>query len=130
MDYRRLNSATLKDSYPLTRIDDSIDAKSGACWLSTFDLASGYWQVEVEEKDRPTTAFTTGSCLYHFTVMRFGLCNAPATFEGLMGRVLSGPAWEAAFCTLRTLSHKQRPLKQSWSGNVRSSQDSEKQDLN
>ena len=51
MDYRRLNSATLKDSYPLTRIDDSIDAPSGACWFSTFDLASGYWQVEVEEND-------------------------------------------------------------------------------
>ena len=51
MDYRRLNSATLKDSYPLSRIDDSIDALSGACWFSTLDLASGYWQVEVEEND-------------------------------------------------------------------------------
>ena len=51
MDYRRLNSATLKDSYPLTRIDDSIDALSSACWFSTLDLASGYWQVEVEEND-------------------------------------------------------------------------------
>ena len=51
MDYRRLNSATLKDSYPLSRIDDSIDALSGACWFSTLDLASGCWQVEVEETD-------------------------------------------------------------------------------
>ena len=92
MNYRRLNSATRKDSYPLTRIDDSIDALTGACWFSTLDRASGYWQVEVEKKDRPTTAFITGSGLCQFTVMRFGLCNAPATFKRLMGRVLSGLA--------------------------------------
>ena len=94
VDYRRLNSATVKDSYPLPRIDDSIDALSGSCWFSTLDLASGYWQVEVEEKDRPKTAFTTGSGLYQFTVMPFRLCNAPATFERLMERVLSGLPWE------------------------------------
>ena len=84
VDYRRLNSATLKDSYPLPRINGSIDALSDSCWFSTLDLASGYWQVEVEERDRPKTAFTTGSGLNQFTVMPFGLCNAPATFERLM----------------------------------------------
>ena len=73
VDYRRLNSMTVKDSYPLPRVDDSIDALSGSCWFSTLDLASGYWKVEVEEKDRPKTAFTTGSGLYQFTVMPFGL---------------------------------------------------------
>ena len=111
MDYRRPNSATLRDSYPLTRIDDSIDAKSGASWLSTLDLASGYWLVEVEEKDRPTTAFTTGSGLYHFTVMRFGLCNAPATFERLMGRVLSDLAWEVCLLYLEDIIVQAKTFK-------------------
>ena len=94
VDYHKLNSALVKDSYPLPCIDDSIDALSGSCWFSTLDLASGYWQVEVEERDRPKTAFTTGSGLYEFTVMPFGLCNAPAIFERLMERVLSGLPWE------------------------------------
>lgn len=100
VDYRKLNSATVKDSYPLPRIDDSINALSGSCWFSTLDLASGYWQVEVEEKDRPKTAFTTRSGLYQFTVMPFGLCNAPATFERLMERVLSGLPWEVCLLYL------------------------------
>ena len=80
----------MKDSYPLPRIDDSIDALSGSSWFSTLDLASGYWQVAIEERDWPKTAFTAGSGLYQFTVMPFGLCNAPATFERLMEHVLSG----------------------------------------
>ena len=100
VDYRKLNSATVKDSYPLPRIDDSIDALSGSCWFSTLDLASGYWQVGVEERDRPKTAFSTGSGLYQFTVMPFGLCNAPATFERLMERVLSGLPWEVCLLYL------------------------------
>ena len=100
VDYRRLNSVMVKDSYPLPCIDDSIDALSGSCWFSTLDLASGYWQVEVAEKDRPKTAFTTGSGLYQFTVMPFGLCNAPATFEQLMERVLSGLPWEVCLLYL------------------------------
>ena len=100
VDYRKPNSATVKDSYPLPRIDDSIDALSGSCWFSTLDLASGYWQVEVEEEDRPKTAFTTGSDLYQFTVMPFGFCNAPATFERLMERVISGLPWEVCLLYL------------------------------
>ena len=64
VDYRRLNSVTVKNSYPLPRIDDSINALSGSSWFSTLDLASGYWQVEVNEKDQPKTAFTVGSGLY------------------------------------------------------------------
>jgi len=100
VDYCRLNSVTVKDSYPLPRIDDSINALSGSSWFSTLDLASGYWQVEVEEKDRPKTAFTAGSGLYQFTVMPFGLCNAPATFERLMERVLSGLPWEVCLLYL------------------------------
>ena len=84
VDYRKLNELTKKDSYPLPRVDTTLDALSGSSWFSTLDLKSGYWQVEVEEQDREKTAFTAGNGLWQFSVMAFGLCNAPATFERLM----------------------------------------------
>ena len=81
VDYRKLNDVTRKDSYPLPRIDDTLDRLAGMQWFSTLDLKSGYWQVEMEPQDKEKTTFTTGSGLWQFTVMAFGLCNAPATFE-------------------------------------------------
>jgi len=89
VDYRRLNAVTTKDSYPLPRIDDALDYITGSSWFSSLDMRSGYWQVEVAPEARPKTAFTIGQGLWQFRVMPFGLCNAPATFERLMERVLA-----------------------------------------
>ena len=93
VDYRRLNDVTVKDAYPLPRIDDTLDMLAGKQWFSTLDLASGYWQVSLSQEARIKTAFATHSGLFQFRVMPFGLCNAPATFELLMDRVLQGLRW-------------------------------------
>ena len=94
VDYRRVNNLTIKDSYPLPGIDDTINALRGSKWFSTLDLASGDWQVLMAPEDAEKTAFTTQFGLYQFKKMPFGLANAPATFERLMELVLSGLHWE------------------------------------
>ncbi|KAG5891946.1 hypothetical protein JTB14_002222 [Gonioctena quinquepunctata] len=99
-NYRQLNNVTKKDSYPLPRIDDTLDTLAGSTIFSTLDLKSGYWQVELAQEDREKTAFTIGSGLWQFTVMPFGLCNAPATFERLMETVLKGLSWNTCLVYL------------------------------
>uniref|UniRef100_A0A803JFV2 Gypsy retrotransposon integrase-like protein 1 n=1 Tax=Xenopus tropicalis TaxID=8364 RepID=A0A803JFV2_XENTR len=89
VDYRKLNDITVKDAYPLPRIDDTLDLLSNARWFSTLDLTSGYWQVEVHPADRHKTAFVTSHGLFQINVMPFGLCNAPSTFQRLMDIVLA-----------------------------------------
>ncbi|KAK3099399.1 hypothetical protein FSP39_003829 [Pinctada imbricata] len=98
VDFRRLNSVTRKDAYPLPKIDETLDTLSGASWFSTLDLASGFWQCQMHENDREKTAFSTHKGLFQFKVMPFGLCNAPATFERLMELVLRGLIWERCLC--------------------------------
>lgn len=94
IDYRRLNADTVKDSYPLPVITDSLNALGGSSWFSSMDLSSGYYQVEMDPKDKAKTAFTSHEGLYQFKVMSFGLCNAVATFERLMENVLKGLHWK------------------------------------
>nr|XP_054592228.1 uncharacterized protein LOC129157094 [Nothobranchius furzeri] len=90
VDYRKLNSVTHKDAFPLPRIEETLTNLTRAEWFSTLDLASGYWQVTMDPRDREKTAFTTPMGLFEFERMPFGLCNAPATFQRLMQQCLSG----------------------------------------
>ena len=86
VDYRILNALTTKDAYPLPQIDDSLRL----LWFYTMDLASGYWQVAMSPDAKRKAAFVTNEWLFQFRVMPFSLCNAPATFERLLDRVLCG----------------------------------------
>lgn len=100
VDYRKLNAITHKDAFPLPRIEETLTTLTKSCWFSTLDLASGYWQVGMDPKDREKTAFTTPIGLYEFDRMPFGLCNAPATFQRLMQHCLSGQVTESVLVYL------------------------------
>ena len=99
-DMRRVNELTVKDSFPLPRTEDCLDAVSGAKLFSTLDITSAYNQVPVREQDIPKTAFVTKYGLFEHVTMPFGLCNAPATFQRLMEIALNGLQWNTCLIYL------------------------------
>ena len=89
VDYRSLNRFTVKNSYPLPRIDDILDQIGGAKYFTKIDLKQGYHQIRLDEESIPLTAFRTKFGHYEYAVLPFGLTNAPATFVSLMNDVMS-----------------------------------------
>lgn len=88
IDYRRLNSVTKDDLYPLPRIEELLETVSGASYISTIDLAKGYYQIPVAPEDQEKTAFVTPTGKYEFMRMPFGLKGAPSTFQRTMDNIL------------------------------------------
>lgn len=95
IDYRKLNSQTVKDRYPLPRIDDQLDRLHGSYYFTSLDLRSGYYQIPMAEQSKHLTSFVTHSGQFEFNRMPFGLANAPSVFQRLMNKVL-GPARDIA----------------------------------
>lgn len=88
VDYRRLNMQTIKDVYALPNPEESLSALSGAQWLSVMDLKSGYYQIEMEETDKPKTAFACPVGFWEWNRMPQGIINAPSTFQWLMEKCM------------------------------------------
>ena len=94
IDYRKLNSITRKDAFPIPRIETCIDTLRGSKFMSCLDMASGYYQAEIHEDDRHKTAFITKYGLFEHIRLSFGLCNSPAFFQRMIELILTGLTWK------------------------------------
>ena len=108
VDYHKLNSITKMDSFPLPRIDDTLDMLSQSKFFTTLDLASGYWQVEMDPASSEKTAFTTYSSHYEFTKMPFSVCNV---FQRLMETSIGGSGAHLLCCVFRMVEEHLENLK-------------------
>jgi len=100
VDYRRLNSVTYKESYPLPHIDTCLGSMNGAVWFSTLDLRSGCHNIPIKAIDRDKTAFITRRGCFRYKVMPFGLTCAPSVFQPLINLVLCGLTYETCLVYL------------------------------
>jgi hypothetical protein len=98
VDFRHLNSDTIRDAYPLPRADEQLEALGNARYFSSLDLASGFWQIEMDQNDKEKTAFCVPNGLYQFKVMPMGLTNAPLTFQRMMDQILKHLNWKKCLC--------------------------------
>ncbi len=114
VDYRKLNDVTHKDAYPLPRNDDILDALQGAKYFCSIDLASGYWQIKVADKDRDKTAFGSNLGLYEFLCMPFGFTGALAMFSRLMDKVLDGLICKSCLVYLENVIIMLKCSKKLW----------------
>ncbi|CAF0903359.1 unnamed protein product [Brachionus calyciflorus] len=109
IDFRKLNEASINDSYP--RIDYTVDALGGSYVFSTVDCAGGFFQVPLAKGDREKTAFIANHKLYQFMVMPFGLYNAPSTFQRLMDTLLRNLTLELILSKFSLAGLKLKPCK-------------------
>ena len=90
IDFRRVNALTKADTYPVPRVDDSVDRIGAATFITKIDLVKGYWQVPLTERAKEIASFVANGAVYQCQVMPYGLRNAPATFQRLMDQVTDG----------------------------------------
>src|SRR3989442_12581296 len=95
LDYRHLNNLTYKDSYPLSNIQDCLDAFKGSIYFALLDLRSSFYQVPLAEEDRDKKAFITRRGQFRFRSMPMGISNAPSCFQRLMDLVMRGLSWKS-----------------------------------
>lgn len=113
LNFKPLNLCSVRDNFPLPNILDSLDSlgATNPAFFSTLDMASGYWQIGMEESSKCKTAFVTQEGLFEFNVLPFGLHNAPSTFQRTMQEILRGLHWKIALIYLDDVIIFPEPLK-------------------
>ena len=111
-DFRSLNDITVKDTYPLPRINEVIDRMEGSLYFTTLDCASAYWSIPLDEADKEKTSFSGPKGKYEFNVTPYGLCNAGATYQRMMDLSLSGLSTSRILAYLDDIIIFSRSLKE------------------
>lgn len=93
IDYRQLNNATIKEVYPIPRIDETLDSLASMRYFTTLDFTTGYWKIPIREEDKKKTAFETSDGAFEWNRMPMGLCNAPYTFQRFMDIIMKSMKW-------------------------------------